>query len=126
MSHTEILNRTEIEAMGPPVPEEVTDTDVDEGFLCDLALKHAGMVSEPTTEVVAERMCLPRMLTESLLQKLYREKLIEVKHQNTMGSTRYAMLDHGWARLTRIQDRISRSEERRVGKECRSRWSPYH
>src|SRR3712207_3181409 len=23
-------------------------------------------------------------------------------------------------------DRIERSEERRVGKECRSRWSPYH
>ena len=23
-------------------------------------------------------------------------------------------------------DQISRSEERRVGKECRSRWSPYH
>ena len=23
-------------------------------------------------------------------------------------------------------DCISRSEERRVGKECRSRWSPYH
>jgi len=23
-------------------------------------------------------------------------------------------------------DRKSRSEERRVGKECRSRWSPYH
>ena len=25
-----------------------------------------------------------------------------------------------------IIDRIERSEERRVGKECRSRWSPYH
>ena len=24
------------------------------------------------------------------------------------------------------QDKSSRSEERRVGKECRSRWSPYH
>src|SRR2546422_9330313 len=24
------------------------------------------------------------------------------------------------------RDRIGRSEERRVGKECRSRWSPYH
>ena len=24
------------------------------------------------------------------------------------------------------QDYIDRSEERRVGKECRSRWSPYH
>src|SRR3712207_9508320 len=23
-------------------------------------------------------------------------------------------------------DMVSRSEERRVGKECRSRWSPYH
>ena len=23
-------------------------------------------------------------------------------------------------------DKYSRSEERRVGKECRSRWSPYH
>ena len=37
-----------------------------------------------------------------------------------------------WAKLGRIQpgqeiscDNI-RSEERRVGKECRSRWSPYH
>ena len=25
-----------------------------------------------------------------------------------------------------VQDALSRSEERRVGKECRSRWSPYH
>src|SRR2546429_9048873 len=25
-----------------------------------------------------------------------------------------------------IKDRMERSEERRVGKECRSRWSPYH
>src|ERR1043165_5479927 len=25
-----------------------------------------------------------------------------------------------------IADAINRSEERRVGKECRSRWSPYH
>ena len=27
---------------------------------------------------------------------------------------------------TFIQRRYDRSEERRVGKECRSRWSPYH
>ena len=26
----------------------------------------------------------------------------------------------------RIQEQEGRSEERRVGKECRSRWSPYH
>src|SRR5215510_9348419 len=28
--------------------------------------------------------------------------------------------------LVRVSPRASRSEERRVGKECRSRWSPYH
>ena len=33
--------------------------------------------------------------------------------------------------LKQVEDRydyaiIDRSEERRVGKECRSRWSPYH
>ena len=26
----------------------------------------------------------------------------------------------------RTKGRVKRSEERRVGKECRSRWSPYH
>src|SRR5713226_10709051 len=25
-----------------------------------------------------------------------------------------------------VKDELARSEERRVGKECRSRWSPYH
>ena len=37
--------------------------------------------------------------------------------------------DRGF-RLTKSQAKIAlkvlRSEERRVGKECRSRWSPYH
>src|SRR2546426_5541030 len=29
-------------------------------------------------------------------------------------------------RLVPLLDHLHRSEERRVGKECRSRWSPYH
>src|SRR3712207_7810382 len=32
----------------------------------------------------------------------------------------------GGYELARVAFRPSRSEERRVGKECRSRWSPYH
>ena len=31
-----------------------------------------------------------------------------------------------WIPVTRRQTIEERSEERRVGKECRSRWSPYH
>lgn len=102
MSQTTILTRAEIESMGPPMPEELADTGIAEGFLCDLALKHVAMLPEPTTSAVAERMHLPRTLTEDVLQKLYREKLIEVRLQTTVGSTRYAMLDHGWDRLTRL------------------------
>ena len=40
------------------------------------------------------------------------------------------LLRRGYARYTRpaseIVELAGRSEERRVGKECRSRWSPYH
>ena len=32
----------------------------------------------------------------------------------------------GYGRSNPLLDRRVRSEERRVGKECRSRWSPYH
>lgn len=103
MSQTSILTRTEIESMGPPAPEEIADTGVSEGFLCDLALKHVAMLADPTTGAVAERIHLPRTLTEELLQSLYREKLIEIRMQTTPGSTRYAMLDHGWDRFSRLQ-----------------------
>jgi len=97
-----MLSRAEVEAMGPPVPEEIADLGVGEGFLCELALKHIAMLPEPTTTAVAERLHLPRALAEEILQKLYREKLIEVRLQTTVGSTRYAMLDHGWDRLIRL------------------------
>lgn len=102
MSPTTMLSRAEVEAMGPPVPEELADLGVGEGFLCELALKHIAMLPEPTTTAVAERLHLTRALTEEILQKLYREKLIEVRLQTTVGSTRYAMLDHGWDRLIRL------------------------
>ncbi len=103
MTDTGIFARTELESMGPPVPEQLAHTDVSTGFLCDLVLKHVALIAEPTTNSVAERMCLPRSLTEELLQLLYREMLIEVKMQAAMGATRYAMLDRGWERLTRAQ-----------------------
>ena len=41
--------------------------------------------------------------------------------------------DQAWKLLVSVRlaaqctdARVNRSEERRVGKECRSRWSPYH
>ena len=103
MGHLSILSRAEIESMGPPTPEELSETGVHEAFLCDLALKHVAMLPEPTTISVADRMHLPRALTEELLYHLYREKLIEMRLQSAVGATRYAMLDHGWERVGRLQ-----------------------
>ena len=103
MGHLSILSRGEIESLGPPTPEELGDTGVHEQFLCDLTLKHVAMLPEPTTTSVADRLHLPRALTEELLYQLYREKLIEMRLQSAVGSTRYAMLDHGWERVTRLQ-----------------------
>ena len=103
MGHLSILSRAEIESMGPPTPEELSETGVHEAFLCDLALKHVAMLPEPTTISVADRLHLPRALTEEILYHLYREKLIEMRLQSAVGSTRYAMLDHGWERVARLQ-----------------------
>ncbi len=103
MAHLNILTRAEIESLGPPAPEELADTAVPSAFLCDLALKHVAMLPEPSTTSVADRLHLPRALTEELLHHLYREKLIEMRLQSAVGSTRYAMLDHGWERVSRLQ-----------------------
>ncbi|MGI8917325.1 MAG: hypothetical protein ACR2H6_01900, partial [Pyrinomonadaceae bacterium] len=103
MAHQNILTRAEIEALGPPTPEEIADTDVATAFLCDLTLKHVATLAEPTTVNVADRLHLPRSLTEELLYHLYREKLIEMRLQSAVGATRYAMLDHGWERVSRLQ-----------------------
>ncbi len=103
MGNLSILSRSEIESLGPPMLEELAESGVHEAFLCDLALKHVAMLPEPSTTAVADRLRLPRVLTEELLYHLYREKLIEMRLQSAVGSTRYAMLDHGWERVSRLQ-----------------------
>src|ERR1017187_1574491 len=40
--------------------------------------------------------------------------------------TEYLRRLSGEGKITLIENASNRSEERRVGKECRSRWSPYH
>src|SRR5882724_3373045 len=103
MSYLNTLTRAEIDGLGPPTPEELADIDVPETFLRDLALRNLATISAPTTANVAEQLHLPRSLTEELLHQLYREKLIEILSHGLPGATRYAMLDHGWERLSQVQ-----------------------
>src|SRR3712207_8621704 len=59
--------------------------------------------------------------TAAALQ-LFEQRTVERVHEHDVGLAD-ALLD----RLGRPPARSAiRSEERRVGKECRSRWSPYH
>ena len=102
MGNLSFLTRAEIESLGPPTPEELEETEVSEAFLRDLTLKHVAALADPTTANVAERMHLPLALTDELLYQLYREKLIEIRLQSAVGLTRYAMLDLGWERVTRL------------------------
>src|SRR5215216_1536794 len=103
MGNLSFLSRAEIESLGPPIPEELDETGVSQAFLRDLTLKHVASLADPTTTSVAEKLHLPPALTDELLYQLYREKLIEIRIQSAAGLTRYAMLDHGWERVLRLQ-----------------------
>lgn len=103
MGHLSFLTRAEIERLGPPIPEDLEETGVSEAFLSDLSLKSVARLPEATSAAVAERLHLPCALTEEILYRLYREKLIEMRLQSTVGATRYAMLDQGWERLVRME-----------------------
>src|SRR2546430_7230966 len=49
-----------------------------------------------------------------------------VPDNNRYYSTNHLMENGRWVWLIPLASGHTRSEERRVGKECRSRWSPYH
>ena len=50
----------------------------------------------------------------------------DILHLNTIGPCSSALLRSARRKGKKIVVDAHRSEERRVGKECRSRWSPYH
>ena len=54
--------------------------------------------------------------------------LIKVLYCGVCGTDHHIYNDDGGAFAVKppLVIRLLRSEERRVGKECRSRWSPYH
>jgi len=103
MGHLSFLTCAEIESLGPPIPEDLEEAGVSEPFLRDLALKSVAELPEVTSAAVAEKLHLPRAITEEILYRLYREKLIEMRLQSSAGATRYAMLDQGWERLVKME-----------------------
>jgi predicted ATPase with chaperone activity len=90
--------------MVPPSPNTIEETGLAFSFLADLALKTAYSDANCTTERVAEKLRLPVLLAEHLLQHLYREKLLDVRGGGQAQQHRYGMLDRGWERASRLLD----------------------
>jgi len=88
--------------LNPIAPRTWEDTQLDFGFLADLALKTVYADANCSTTRAAEKMCLPDVVTENILQHLYREKLIEIRGQDGFHNHRYAILDRGWERVKRL------------------------
>ena len=76
----------------PDPPKTVEETQLDFGFLADLTLKIVYADANCTSARTAERLCLSVPMTETLLQHLYREKLIEIRCIESFQNHRNAML----------------------------------
>src|SRR5256886_17678018 len=89
-----------------------------------------GSLTDLAVELAQKAAGFRRSLPESLLKSLadlvrsmncYYSNLIEGHYTHPIDIER--ALKHHYSKDASKRDR---SEERRVGKECRSRWSPYH
>ena len=70
-------------------------------------------------------MTKPKTLDQLQAEKEQAEtQLAQEQHKLERLENRKKYLEKG--ERTKRTHRLCRSEERRVGKECRSRWSPYH
>ena len=83
--------------------------------------------SEPrlTLAQISERLRIPKSTAYNLLSTLQYRGFIE-KVDNDYYALGTAVIRLTQVARVNIELRDRRSEERRVGKECRSRWSPYH
>ena len=59
------------------------------------------------------------------LPKIYKDADLNLIKNKSIGIIGYGNQGRAQA-LNLLDSGMNRSEERRVGKECRSRWSPYH
>jgi predicted ATPase with chaperone activity len=96
-------------------PEQL---DLNLSFLTDLALKTLSEDAESTTASVAERLHLGVLITETVLQRLYRENLIEMKGSIGLQNHRYALLERGWHRLSQLMSLCSYIGPAPVTLEC--------
>src|SRR5258706_12112920 len=90
--------------------------------------RHTRLVSDWSSDVCSSDLSQPGA-SEAFITAAHDAPGWEGQHWTRTVEVPVTTLDaliarHGVPRFIKID--VERSEERRVGKECRSRWSPYH
>jgi predicted ATPase with chaperone activity len=112
MHETANADQAELARLGgggffPHFPDALEQLDLNPAFLTDLALKTLSVDAECTSASVAERLRLGVLITDTVLQRLYRENLIELRGSTGLHNNRYALLDRGWQRLSQLMSLCS-------------------
>ena len=97
-----LFSTQDTDKFAPPFAQTLSDLAISTTFLGDLALKALSLEPDATTVTVAQRLHLGIVVTDTLLQRLARDKIIETKGVAGMHNHRYGMLDRGWAELNRV------------------------
>lgn len=90
------------DAFRPSFPHRLEELDVSLTFLADLALKALSLEPTSTSSEIAERLRLGLTATDQILQRLNRDKLVEIKGVVGTHNHRYGMLERGWAEVARV------------------------
>ncbi len=90
------------DAFMPAFPQTLEALGLSPILLGDLALKAMALEPAATSAEIAARLHLGLMVTDTLLQRLNRDRLIEIKGVVGTHNHRYAMLERGWTEVARV------------------------
>ena len=76
----------------PPFPQKLDDLGVHPNFLADLVLKAVTLENDGTSSSIAQRLQMPTLLADQVVQRLYQEKLIEIRGVVSPHNHRVVML----------------------------------
>jgi predicted ATPase with chaperone activity len=98
----ELLLTEDGDPFRPPFPQTIEQLGIPATFLGDLALKAMALEPTSTSAEIAARLHLGMAVTDHILQRLNRDKLVEIKGVVGAHNHRYGMLDRGWTEVARV------------------------
>ncbi len=110
----------------PWAPKDLRETGLSGTYVEELALKHLFQAGELRGSELSQRMCLPGGIVEEALERLRRNKLIDIKGSGGAGLGRSAMIfvlteaGAGMCRLAMERDRYVGPAPVRFDKYCES------